>query len=66
MHDDNMVCWSDDDGLKYNDKLLKSKYTAKDKEHWASKSQVVFCCGIMTCLEMGQIKLDHAWTLNLT
>ena len=30
VHDDNMVCWSDDDGLKHIDRLLKSKYTAED------------------------------------
>ena len=27
---DDFVCLSDDEGLKHNDKLLKSKYTAKD------------------------------------
>ena len=29
-HGDDFVCLSDDDGLKQNDKLLKSKYSAKD------------------------------------
>ena len=32
MHDDDCVYWSDDDGLKYIYKLLKSKYTAEDME----------------------------------
>ena len=30
MHGDDLVCLSDDDGLKHIDSLLKSKYTAKD------------------------------------
>ena len=30
LHGDDFVCWSDDDGLKHIDSLLKSKYKAKD------------------------------------
>ena len=30
MHGNHLVCWSDDDGFKHIDSLLKSKYTAKD------------------------------------
>ena len=30
VHGDDFVCLSDDDGLKHIDRLLKSKYTAKD------------------------------------
>ena len=29
-HGDDFVCFSDDDGLKHIDKVLISKYTAKD------------------------------------
>ena len=32
MHGDDFVCLSDGDGLQHIDKLLKSKYTAKDME----------------------------------
>ena len=28
VHGDDFLCWSDDDGLKHIDSLLKSKYTA--------------------------------------
>ena len=55
---DDSVCLSDDDGLKHIDKLLKSKYTAKD----------------MGTLGFGEsdakillfLNLDSSWTLNLT
>ena len=30
VHGDDFVCLSDDDGIKHIDKLLGSKYTAKD------------------------------------
>ena len=67
VHGDDCVCLSDDDGLKRIDKLLKSKYTAKDMGTLGFEDSDVKSLLLLNrvCLELGQFKLENTWTLNL-
>ena len=61
------VCVSDDDGLNHIDSLLKSKYTAKDMGTLGFEDPDVKSLLLLNrVLELGKIKLDSTWTLNLT
>ena len=62
------VCLSDDDGHQHIDKLLKSKYTAKDMGTLGFEDSDVKTSSVVqtVCSGSGQIKLDNSWTVNFT
>ena len=59
------LCLSDDDGLKHIDSLLKSENTAYDMGA-AGIRRVRREESSVREPELGLIKLDSTWTLNLT